>query len=97
MLPVNIVFDPAPPAHRRWVPARRGLARPDELACYLAYAPDGTTADELVRVAGSRRAIGACFQAAKSECGLDQYESAATSADTATSPWPYSRTPTSPP
>ncbi|BDH12787.1 hypothetical protein HOK021_39660 [Streptomyces hygroscopicus] len=29
---------------------------------------------ELVRVAGSRWAIEECFQAAKNECGLDQYE-----------------------
>ncbi|MDQ0957318.1 SRSO17 transposase [Streptomyces sp. B4I13] len=30
--------------------------------------------DELVRVAGTRWAIEECFQAAKNECGLDQYE-----------------------
>ncbi|WP_217562623.1 IS701 family transposase [Streptomyces sp. GbtcB6] len=73
-LPVNIVFDPDPPTHRRWVMARRSLARPDELAYYLAYAPEGTTVEQLVRVAGTRWAIEACFQAAKGECGLDQYE-----------------------
>ncbi|MFI6661475.1 IS701 family transposase [Streptomyces sp. NPDC050523] len=73
-LPVNIVFDPDPATHHRWVMARRSLARPDELAYYLAYAPDGTTIEELVRIAGTRWAIEACFQAAKGECGLDQYE-----------------------
>lgn len=54
--------------------ARRGLTRPDEIAYYLAYAPTGTTVTELVRIAGTRWAIEEGFQAAKNECGLDQYE-----------------------
>lgn len=33
-----------------------------------------TTARELVRIAGARWAIEEYFQAAKNECGLDQYE-----------------------
>jgi SRSO17 transposase len=60
--------------HHRWVIARRSLSRPEEIAYYLAYAPRETTVTELVRVAGSRWAIEECFQAAKNECGLDQYE-----------------------
>ncbi|MGW2652028.1 IS701 family transposase, partial [Streptomyces sp. NPDC001393] len=40
----------------------------------LAYAPLEATVQELVRVAGTRWAIEECFQAAKNECGLDQYE-----------------------
>ncbi len=62
------------PTHHRWVLARRSLARPSEIAYYLAFAPHGTTVAELVRVAGSRWAIEECFQAAKNECGLDEYE-----------------------
>ncbi|MEU9118233.1 IS701 family transposase, partial [Streptomyces sp. NPDC048483] len=62
------------PTHHRWVLARRSLARPDEIAYYLAFAPRETAVAELVRVAGSRWAIEECFQAAKNECGLDQYE-----------------------
>jgi SRSO17 transposase len=57
-----------------WVLARRSLARPEEIAYYLAFAPTETNVSELVRVAGSRWAIEECFQAAKNECGLDQYE-----------------------
>ncbi|MEW1569399.1 hypothetical protein AB0454_41455 [Streptomyces sp. NPDC093509] len=34
----------------------------------------GADVDQLVRVAGRRWAIDECFQAAKNECGLDQYE-----------------------
>ena len=73
-LPVIDIFDGDTPTHRRWVLARRSLARPTEIAYYLAYAPDGTTVEGLVRIAGSRWAIEECFQAAKNECGLDQYE-----------------------
>jgi hypothetical protein len=54
--------------------ARRSLSRSDEVAYYLAYAPCETSVAELVRVAGSRWAIEECLQAAKNECGLDQYE-----------------------
>ncbi|MFI6699952.1 IS701 family transposase [Streptomyces sp. NPDC050509] len=61
--------------HRiRWALARRSIRKPDEIAYYLAYAPLGTSVVELVRIAGSRWAIEECFQAAKNECGLDQYE-----------------------
>ncbi|MFJ5035567.1 hypothetical protein ACIQB5_47965 [Streptomyces sp. NPDC088560] len=34
----------------------------------------GTAVEHLVRVAGTRRAIGEAFQAAENGCGLDQYE-----------------------
>jgi hypothetical protein len=34
----------------------------------------GTTLDELIRVAGSRWAVEECFQTAKGECGLDDYQ-----------------------
>ncbi len=62
------------PSYRRWVLARRSIARPDEIAYYLAHATTGTTVKQLVTVAGSRWAIESCFQSAKNECGLDQYE-----------------------
>ncbi|MCX5434601.1 transposase (plasmid) [Streptomyces sp. NBC_00257] len=62
------------PHRMRWALARRSIRKPDEIAYYLAYAPLETTAQELVRIAGTRWAIEECFQAAKNECGLDQYE-----------------------
>ncbi|MGA5499498.1 IS701 family transposase [Streptomyces cinereoruber] len=73
-LPANIVFDPDPPTHHRWVLARRSLSDPSEVAYYLAHAPVGIELPELARIAGSRWAIEECFQAAKNECGLDEYE-----------------------
>ncbi|MFE9139396.1 hypothetical protein [Streptomyces sp. NPDC007355] len=58
----------------RWALARRSISKPDEIAYYRAYAPLQVTVQELVQVAGARWAIEECFQAAKNECGLDQYE-----------------------
>ena len=57
-----------------WLLARRSLANPGELAYYVCYGPAGTTLEELARVAGSRWAIEECFEEAKGQVGLDQYE-----------------------
>ncbi|MGX1885803.1 IS701 family transposase [Streptomyces sp. NPDC055287] len=73
-LPVNLVFDPKPPTHYRWVLARRSLSDPAEIAYYIGYAPTAVEVPELVRIAGARWAVEECFQAAKNECGLDEYE-----------------------
>ena len=73
-LPAIEDYDGEMPTHQRWALARRSITRPDEIAYYLGYAPVGTDVDQLVRVAGRRWAIEECFQAAKNECGLDQYE-----------------------
>ena len=53
---------------------RRSLAKPDEPAFYLTLAPAATPLAALVRIAGTRWTIEACFEAAKGEVGLDQYE-----------------------
>ncbi len=53
---------------------RRGTAEPDEFAYYLTHAPEATTLAELVGVAGTRWTIESCFEAAKGEVGLDEYE-----------------------
>lgn len=58
----------------RWALARRDTSKPDEIAYYLVHAPLQATAPQLVRIAGSHWAIEECFQAARNECGLDQYE-----------------------
>ncbi|GAV39823.1 hypothetical protein [Streptomyces acidiscabies] len=61
------------PTHQRWALARRSISKPGEIAYYLGHAPLGTTVEHLVRVAGMRWAIEEAFQAAKNECGPDQY------------------------
>ncbi len=59
---------------RHWVLARRSVSRPEEISYYIAYCPAQTTLDELIRIAGSRWAVAECFQTAKQECGLDDYQ-----------------------
>ncbi|MFJ9683790.1 hypothetical protein ACIRP2_38125 [Streptomyces sp. NPDC101194] len=54
--------------------ARHSITKPDELAYFLASAPPQATLADLVRIAGCRWKIEECFQSAKNECGLDQYE-----------------------
>ncbi len=53
---------------------RRSLKDPREKAYYYTYAPSGTPLKTLVEVAGSRWAIEECFEQAKQETGLDEYE-----------------------
>ena len=62
------------PGKGYWLLARRSVANPGELACYVCYGPAGTTLEELARVAGARWAIEECFEEAKGQVGLDQYE-----------------------
>ena len=62
------------PGKGYWLLTRRSVAKPEELAYYVCYGPAGTTLEELVRVAGTRWAIEECFEEAKGEVGLDQYE-----------------------
>lgn len=54
---------------------RRDPLDPEELAYYVVFAPrEGTTFEELVRVAGTRWRIEECFEQAKGQFGLDEYE-----------------------
>ena len=62
------------PGKGHWLLARRSIAKPAELACYVCFGPAGTSLEELVRVAGTRWAIEECFEEAKGQVGLDQYE-----------------------
>ena len=62
------------PGKGYWLLARRSLADPGELAYYVCYGPAGTSLEELARVAGTRWAIEECFEEAKGQVGLDQYE-----------------------
>jgi len=58
-----------------WLLVRRSLEDPEELAYYVVFAPKRTTTLlEVVRVAGTRWSIESCFESAKGEFGLDEYE-----------------------
>ncbi len=67
-----------PGGFQRWLLVRRSLTPNEqgelENAFYLCFGPAGTPLDQLVRIAGPRWAIEECFQSAKNEVGLDQYQ-----------------------
>jgi SRSO17 transposase len=64
----------APAGWAKGLLVRRKLDEPDELTFPLTLAPEATDLATLVRVAGTRWTIESCFEAAKGEVGLDQYE-----------------------
>jgi SRSO17 transposase len=57
-----------------WLLARRSVTDPTDLAYYLAHAPADTPLTVLAEVAGRRWPVEQCFEEAKGETGLDQYE-----------------------
>jgi SRSO17 transposase len=59
---------------RKGLLIRRKIAKPSKFTFYLTLAPEATTLSDLVRIAGLRWTIEACFEAAKGEVGLDHYE-----------------------
>jgi SRSO17 transposase len=69
--PINC---PAPRRYARWVLIRRSVSDPADVAYFLCGGPPRTSLPDLVRVAGSRWAVEECFELAKGECGLDEYE-----------------------
>ena len=62
------------PGPARWLLVRRSLDPTPEYAYYLAHAPADTPLHTLARVAASRWPVEQCFEEAKGEAGLDQYD-----------------------
>lgn len=60
-------------SYGRWLLVRQSLIT-QELAYYLVFAPQSTSLEEMVKAAGQRWKIEECFEVAKGEVGLDQYE-----------------------
>ena len=58
----------------RWLLMRRSIAEAEKIAYYLCYGPAQITVEELIGIAGRRWVIEDCFEAAKSEVGLDEFE-----------------------
>jgi SRSO17 transposase len=65
---------PHAPEWERWLLVRRSLTNKTDMAYYVAFAPNGTTLEEMVSVAGTRWTIETSFETAKGEVGLDHYE-----------------------
>jgi SRSO17 transposase len=62
------------PPWEQWLLVRRKIAKPEELAYYVVFGPADTSLQTLAQVAGQRWRIEECFEAAKQEVGLDDYE-----------------------
>jgi SRSO17 transposase len=65
---------PEPETYARWLLIRRSTSDSTEVAYFVCGGPPGTALDTLVQVAGRRWAIEECFEIAKGDCGLDEYE-----------------------
>lgn len=57
-----------------WLLARRSIEKPDKIAYYFCLAPVDATPADLAVAAGRRWAVECCFETAKQETGLDEYE-----------------------
>jgi SRSO17 transposase len=62
------------PPRERWLLIRRSIADPEDLAYFVVFAPAGSRLLDLARVAGRRWLVEECFEAAKQEVGLADYE-----------------------
>lgn len=62
------------PGGEGWLLVRRSVSSPTELAYYLSNAPETTGLADLAHVAASRYSVEQCFEEAKDDFGMDQYE-----------------------
>src|SRR6187397_3706481 len=62
------------PPWEHWLLVRRHPSKPDKLAYYVVFGPADTTLATLARVGGRRWAIEECFEVAKQDVGLADYE-----------------------
>ena len=59
---------------QHWLLIRRNRKDPEDVAYYVVFAPANTSLATLARVAGKRWTVEECFEVAKQEVGLDEYE-----------------------
>jgi SRSO17 transposase len=62
------------PRWQHWLLIRRHRQDPNDVAYYVVFAPANTSLATLARVAGMRWTVEECFEVAKQEVGLDEYE-----------------------
>jgi SRSO17 transposase len=62
------------PPWDHWLLVRRSLADPSDLAYFVVFGPATARLVDLARVAGRRWLVEECFEAAKQEVGLADYE-----------------------
>lgn len=68
------IGEPTDKGFQHWVLFRRSVSRSEEYAYYLCLAPISVIAEDLAKAAGRRWSIECCFETAKQETGLDEYE-----------------------
>lgn len=71
---ITRINGPEPKQSQRWLLIRRRVSDPTEVAYFACAGPPKATLSELVDVAGKRWVIEECFELAKGDCGLDEYE-----------------------
>lgn len=64
----------APAGWHRWIVFRKNVKDENEIAFYIVFARDDSAIDSIAKAIGSRWTIEECFEMAKGEVGLDQYE-----------------------
>jgi SRSO17 transposase len=62
------------PPWDHWLLVRRSIADPEDLAYFVVFGPATARLIDLARVAGRRWLVEECFEAAKQEVGLADYE-----------------------
>lgn len=70
----RVINSDSPDEWDRWLLIRRNIKDPGDVAFYIAFAPNSRSIQDMARAAGSRWTIEECFEMAKGEVGLDQYE-----------------------
>lgn len=69
-----VINSDSPDGWERWLLIRRNIKDQNEVAFYIAFAPNSKSLQDMAKAAGSRWTIEECFEMAKGEVGLDQYE-----------------------
>lgn len=70
----RIINSDSPDGWERWLLIRRNIKDQTDVAFYIAFAPNIKYLQDMVKAAGSRWTIEECFEMAKGEVGLDQYQ-----------------------
>jgi len=70
----RVINSDSPDEWERWLLIRRNIKDQTDVAFYIAFAPNIKSLEDMAKAAGSRWTIEECFEMAKGEVGLDQYE-----------------------
>lgn len=69
-----VINSDSPDGWERWLLIRRNIKDQNDVAFYIAFSPNSKSLEDMVKAAGSRWTIEECFEMAKGEVGLDQYQ-----------------------